>query len=113
MSTKTIGNEAETRVAEHLKKQGHKILARNWSNRWCEIDIVSRKYDEIFFVEVKYRQSAEWGGGLEAINTAKLRRMTRAAEAWVVTNKWHKGYQLLAASVNDYEIDLVEINTDV
>ncbi len=42
MSTQT-GKLAEDEAAEYLSQNGFKIIARNWRNRWCEIDIVAQK----------------------------------------------------------------------
>lgn len=98
MSTAT-GHMAEGVAAEYLRKQGHKILERNWRTRWCEIDIVTQKNNVVYFVEVKYRQNAAFGDGLEYITSAKLRQMTFAAELWIASHKSDCDYQLLAVAV--------------
>ena len=106
MSTTDSGRNAESRVADYLKKQGWKILSKNWRNRWCEIDIVAKHDNKVYFVEVKYRAQNEWGDGFEAITTTKLKRLARAADAWVMLNNWSGEYQLVAVKVTDDEIDL-------
>lgn len=98
MSTAT-GRQAEDAAAEYLLKHEYKVLEQNWRTRWCEIDVVAQKDNVIFFVEVKYRRSADWGSGLEYITDKKLRQMTFAAEFWVSSHKWKGGYQLGAAEV--------------
>lgn len=40
------GKQAEKVATEHRANQGHKILAKNWRTRMCEIDIVASKYYE-------------------------------------------------------------------
>lgn len=98
---------AESRVADYLKNQEKwKILSQNWRNRWCEIDIVAQHKNTVYFVEVKYRAKSEWGDGFDAITPAKLRRMARAAEAWVLTNNWGGDYQLAAVRASDDSIEL-------
>jgi uncharacterized protein (TIGR00252 family) len=79
MSTTETGRAAETATAEYLERQGFEILARNWRNRWCEIDIVARRGDELHLIEVKYRQHDSFGGGFGAVNAAKAQRLRRAA----------------------------------
>lgn len=112
MSTTDIGRNAEKNVAEHLKSQGHKIVAMNWRTRWCEIDIVSRTKSCVFFTEVKYRSSKDWGDGLDYITTKKLKQMHFAAEMWLQENKWQNESVLQAASVDeDNEIEIVELTT--
>jgi len=107
VSTTGSGREAESRVADYLKKiEKWKILDLNWRNRWCEIDIVARHKNTIYFVEVKYRATSEWGDGFEAITPTKLNRMARAAEAWVLINHWEGDYQLAAVCASEDSIEL-------
>ncbi len=82
-ATKTIGDEAETVAAAYLEREGFEVLQRNWKTRWCEIDIVARKDERVYFVEVKYRRKADQGGGVAAITPTKKRKMKFAAELWM------------------------------
>lgn len=101
MNTTEIGKKAEELVARTLKRQKHKILDTNWRNKYCEIDIVTRKKDTIYFVEVKYRKNDAQGGGLEAIGPTKLRQMSFAAENWINQHPDSDfDYILMAASVS-------------
>ena len=79
-TTKSIGDKAESVVADFLKTKGHVIIERNWRTKFCEIDIVSQKDDTVYFTEVKYRKNAQQGGGFAAITKTKLRQMKFAAE---------------------------------
>lgn len=97
-TTKQIGDAAENEVAGHLKKRGHEILARNWRTKFCEIDIVSRLGDTVYFTEVKYRKSDRQGGGLAAITLKKQRQMAFAAEYFAVKNNLKDMNLLLAAA---------------
>lgn len=85
-ATKTIGDRAETEVANYLVRQGHEILERNWKTKVCEIDIISLHGDNVYFTEVKYRKKAEHGDGFAAITPKKLKQMTFAAELYMT--KW-------------------------
>lgn len=98
MSTYT-GRDAENAAAEYLKTQRFEILDQNWRTRWCEIDVVAKKKQTVYFVEVKYRARESWGSGLEYITPRKLRQMTFAAESWVSANNWCGDYQLAAIEV--------------
>ncbi len=110
MNTTAKGREAELRVAEYLRKKGHKILAQNWRVRRAEIDIISQKSKKVYFTEVKYRISGNWGGGLEYVGEQKLAQMHFAAELWIAENDWGGEVQLLAAEVDSNgEIEIVEI----
>lgn len=87
ITTKQIGDDAETTAASYLVGLGHEIMVRNWKTKFCEIDIVSKLGDVIYFTEVKYRNKPNQGGGLDMITPKKLRQMKFAAELYVSSNK--------------------------
>ncbi len=100
-TTRTIGNVGEEVAASYLARHGHIIIERNWRTRWCEIDIISKKFDTLYFTEVKHRKTDRWGDGLDAITTAKQRQMRLAARMYVQT----------AGVSNDYNLQLAAIAT--
>lgn len=104
------GQLAEDRVAKYLTSNGYKIIDRNWKTKQCEIDIVARKKNCIYFVEVKYRSSSAQGTGFEYITKTKLQQMEFAGKYWVAVHKWDGEYTLSGASVSgdDLEIDFIE-----
>lgn len=87
ITTKDIGDAAEESAADYLRSQGHKVLERNWRTKFCEIDIVSKKDDVLYFSEVKYRKSSIQGGGLAAITAKKQQQMKFAAEYYAVSKR--------------------------
>ncbi|MEO8911951.1 MAG: YraN family protein, partial [Candidatus Saccharimonas sp.] len=104
------GANGEQLAAEALVRSGYELLMRNWKTRNSEIDIVARKGQVLYFVEVKYRKSGSQGDGFDYITPLKLRHMTRAAESWVLAHNHFGEYQLLAAAVaGNGEVDLREI----
>jgi uncharacterized protein (TIGR00252 family) len=110
MSTTEVGRQAESLVAEHLKQNKHKIISLNWRTRWCEIDIISKTKSCVYFTEVKFRSSDNWGTGLDYITPKKLKQMKFAAEMWISDKKWQKDSILQVASVDNLnEIELIEI----
>ena len=88
-TTREIGDKAESVVAGFLRADGHEIVARNWRTKFCEIDIVSRRDDTVYFTEVKYRKRPDQGGGLAAITPKKLRQMRFAAEYFALKEGAH------------------------
>lgn len=82
------GNKAEDQASQYLKEKGYKILARNFSCKMGEIDIIAQdKQNTIIFVEVKQRKTNLFGGGLAAVNKAKQRRITLTAAAYIKKTK--------------------------
>jgi len=102
-TTKQIGDTAENEAGRYLMKRGHEILARNWRTKFCEIDIVSRAEDTIYFTEVKYRKNNNQGDGLSAVTAKKQRQMAFAAQLYVAKNNMYAGMnlRLAVASVTD------------
>ncbi|MDE3177732.1 MAG: YraN family protein [Pseudomonadota bacterium] len=93
IAARAFGQRAERRAAEWLEAQGYRILARKFTIRGGEIDIIAQAGDVIAFVEVKARGSVE--AALGAITPAKQRRLARAAAAWVTRNPFAAdGYTL-------------------
>lgn len=110
LSTKAQGDAAENLVAEHLKADGYRIAHRNWRSRFCEIDIVAAKNRMVYFVEVKYRSSNKYGGGVAAVDTKKQEHMRRAAEAYIARYKITTPWALRVATVDgDNAIKLFEV----
>lgn len=115
MSTAT-GRAAEDFVAAKLKKRGLTILETNWRTRTCEIDIVAKSKNAVYFVEVKYRSSSEHGRGLEYITPKKIKQMDFAARSWIAVNDWQGDYHLSAAEVctnKKGELTLTDFVVDV
>ncbi len=86
-TTKEIGNKAEDEASNHLIRNGHSIIDRNWKTKYCEIDIISKKDDTVYFTEVKYRKNPGSGDGMSYITKKKLNQMNFAAKFYAHINK--------------------------
>ena len=74
----------EKLAARHLRRQGFKVLYRNFRGRQGgEVDLVCRDGDVLVFVEVKTRTREDFGRPLDAVNRAKQRRISLGALAWL------------------------------
>lgn len=100
MQTTEIGNKGEQLAAEALVKLGYEIIDRNWKTKFAEIDIIARKKDTVYFVEVKFRSSDRQGDGFDYITDLKLHHMQRAAELWTAIKGWKNEIMLLAVAVD-------------
>jgi putative endonuclease len=74
-----LGERGERLAATYLKKNGYHIVERNFKTSLGEIDIVAWDSDTLVFVEVKTRESIEYGMPFESVNTAKRRKISRVA----------------------------------
>jgi putative endonuclease len=62
--------------------RGYEVLARNWSCRDGELDIVLRRGRLQVFCEVKTRSSGAFGLPAEAVGPLKQARVRRLAALW-------------------------------
>ncbi len=81
-----IGDFGEEITSEYLEKNGYKILARNYSKPFGEIDIIAIKDDLLAFVEVKTRKSDTFAYAAEAVDFYKQQRIRKASQAYVMEN---------------------------
>ncbi len=108
-NTTKIGNKGEKAVCDYLLEKGHEIVVRNFKTKFCEIDIVSRCGEELYFTEVKTRKNADFGGGLAVINKKKLERMKFAVEVFLKARPEYKKYNpLLAVAAVDGEYQVLD-----
>lgn len=73
------GRRGESLAAEHLKRSGYRVLARNLRNRFGEIDLLARAPDgTVIVAEVK---TAEAGSAMPElrVDAAKQRRLAALA----------------------------------
>ncbi len=112
MSTE-IGKQAEAAAAQFLERHNFTILERNWRTRWCEIDIVARRASDIYFVEVKYRSSSDFGGGFDYITPRKLKQMRFAAEFWIAAHSTQSSYHIAAVELSGTPPRVLEWLPDV
>src|SRR3954449_4826178 len=79
-----LGTRGENLACRFLRRNGYKILYRNFRGRTGgEIDVVCRDRDTLVFVEVKTRTREDFGRPLDAINRAKRNRISRGGLAWL------------------------------
>ena len=77
------GKDAETAAVLFLKRQGLKIISRNKSYKFGELDIIAEDKQGFVFVEVKYRSNPSRGTAAETVNRQKQHRLQKAALMWL------------------------------
>lgn len=86
---KTTGDRGESAAESILRAKGYRIVDRKYHTPYGELDIVARDGGYLVFVEVKTRAVATYGSGLEAITRTKKRRLSRAAQIYLLRNGIH------------------------
>ena len=80
---RSLGNRGEDLAAAALKKQGYKVLERNYRTPLGEIDLIARHQGVLVFIEVKTRTSARFGVGQEAVHYGKQARYRKLADYYL------------------------------
>ena len=78
------GVRGEKLACRFLRRNGYKILYRNFKGRsGGEIDIVCRDDDVLVFVEVKTRTREDFGRPIAAVDREKKKRISRGGLNWL------------------------------
>lgn len=95
-----LGAYGEDVAARFLTAAGMVLLDRNWRCREGEIDLVLRDGQVLVVCEVKTRTSDRCGTPHEAVTEAKLERLQRLGQAWILAHEVVAG---------DTRVDLVAV----
>lgn len=66
-----------------LRKEGLRLVTRNFTCRLGEIDLIMEDAATLVFVEVRFRETAAYGDPLETITRSKQKRIVRAANLFL------------------------------
>jgi putative endonuclease len=78
------GRNWEQTALLHLKRQGLTRVEENFRCKGGEIDLIMRDGATLVFVEVRQRANVGHGGAAASITPAKIRRLVRAAEFYLL-----------------------------
>ncbi len=73
------GARWETLALRFLKKRGLTLQQQNYRCPVGEIDLVMMDGKTLVFVEVRYRRSGTFGGGVESVDSRKQFRLAKVA----------------------------------
>ncbi|MGE5227955.1 MAG: YraN family protein [Planctomycetaceae bacterium] len=94
------GRAGEDAVAGLYERRGYAVVARNWRCRVGELDLVLAAGDTLVFCEVKTRRGSGFGGGYEAVDARKRRKLRAVADAFLQqTRAWPPAVRFDVASV--------------
>jgi len=80
MTPRADARAAEDAAADFLRRQGYRIVRRNFAAPFGEIDLIALDDAMIVFVEVKSRASGEFGPPEVAVDRRKQARLRRIAQ---------------------------------
>lgn len=78
-----LGQWGEEQAENYLLAKGYELVEKNVRTPYGEIDLVVRKGERLYFVEVKTRTSNIFGNPEEAITDEKFGHMVESAESYL------------------------------
>ena len=108
ITSKQLGDRGEQVVVDYLETSGHEIVARNYKTKLFEVDIISRRGRVLYFTEVKYRDSNDFGAGLDFIDKKKQEKMRLAVAGFLATHPEYADFTpilAVAAVGKDFKLE--------
>jgi putative endonuclease len=100
-----LGDQGEDLAAAALKKQGYKILERNYVTPLGEIDLIAKEGKVLVVVEVKTRKTTRFGSPQESVSLTKQQRLRRLADYYLKAKR-------LTGSPVRFDVVAVTLNED-
>lgn len=86
-NSKILGNFGEREACEYLISEDYKIIERNYTNFFGEIDIIAISPDKnLVFIEVKTRSNKKYGYAFEAVNYKKREKILKISMIYIKDN---------------------------
>ena len=108
ITNKQLGDRGEQVVVDYLEASSHEIVARNYKTKLFEVDIISRRGRVLYFTEVKYRDSNDFGAGLDFIDKKKQEKMRLAVAGFLATHPEYADFTpilAVAAAGKDFKLE--------
>lgn len=111
-TTKQTGDKGEDYAAKYLKKNKYKIIKRNYSKPYGEIDIIAEQNEYIVFVEVKTRRANALAEPSYAVNYKKQEHIRNTAQAYLDENNLDRPcrFDVCEVYINSDNLKLLSIN---
>jgi putative endonuclease len=87
-------NAAEQRAARWYRWRGYRVLDTNAWVAGNELDVVVSRGTTVVFCEVKSKSGPDFGDPLEMVTEEKVRRVRRAADAWLAARPKYAGFEV-------------------
>ena len=100
MNNIELGRHGEMMARHYIIGKGYKILAKNFTCKSGEIDIIAEKGEYIVFIEVKARRTLSYGYPGEAVNRRKQMRYGSIASTYIRQNRLYN---------KSYRFDVIEV----
>ena len=106
---KSKGDFGEETACKYIKKNGYKILGKNFRTKFGEIDLIGIDNDTICFIEVKARSSSDYGSPEQFVTKRKQERLWKTASIYINKNTLEFGnyrFDVISVDLENEEIQI-------
>ena len=100
---KSRGDFGEEMACKYIKKNGYKLLEKNFRTKFGEVDLIGIDDDTICFIEVKARSSSDYGNPEEFVTKRKQKRLWKTASIYI-NKKTHE--------LENYRFDVISVDLE-
>lgn len=83
-----LGKKGEKIAYEYLINNNFTVVEKNFRSKFGEIDIIAKKDNKIYFIEVKTRANLKKGKPYEAVNRHKINQLNRTSAFFLLKNNY-------------------------
>jgi putative endonuclease len=85
--TYSSGAYWEERACQLIESRGATVIARNYTSRFGEIDLIALDTDRLAFIEVRYRSRSEFGSALASVSPVKQKKVLMTAQIFLALHE--------------------------
>lgn len=104
-----LGIKGEQLAVNFLVKSGYTIIERNFRFDRAEVDIIALKENILAVVEVKTRNSTDFGNPQDFLKPKQIQRIIKAVDHYITTNSlsYEVRFDIIAIvkEINDFKIE--------
>jgi Holliday junction resolvase-like predicted endonuclease len=90
----------QTAAKTYLEMRGYDIIEQSWHQSRYTVDIIAKKDDVVYFVNVKNVHSNNQETAADAVTASKIKQLQQAALSWVGEYKWLGQYRLSTVDID-------------
>lgn len=91
-NTRKKGYFGESIADKYLQSQNYQVITHNYYSPFGEIDIIAQEANELVFIEVKTRKSADLDAAIRSISKAKQKKIIQTALHYIATHEQAETY---------------------
>lgn len=105
-----LGKKGENKAISYLHNHGFSVIKKHHVSPFGEIDIIAKKRNILYFIEVKTRSNVNKGKPYESVTKTKIEHLEKTAKYFLLKNKY-RDYKLsigVISIVIDKDIDKID-----